>query len=47
MQKGFTKSLLFKHFWGFSALESRGEEGAVRGLQKRARDFEGGGGGKA
>jgi hypothetical protein len=43
MQKGFTKSLFFKHFWGFSALESRREEGALRGLQKRARDFGGGG----
>ena len=46
MQKGFTKSLFFKHFWGFSALKSRREEGAVRaGLQKRARDFGGGDGG--
>ena len=45
MQKGFTKSLFFKHFWGFSALKSRREEGAVRaGLQKRARDFGRGGG---
>lgn len=46
MQKDFTKSLFFKHFWGFSALKSRREEGAVRaGLQKRARDFGGGDGG--
>jgi len=46
MQKGFTKSLFFKHFWGFSALKSRREEGAVRaGSQKRARDFGGGGDG--
>jgi hypothetical protein len=47
MQKGFTKSLFFKHFWGFSALESRGEEGAVRGVAKKSkRFFWGGGGGK-
>ncbi len=44
MQRGFTKSLFFKHFWGFSALESRGRRGQYGGLQKRARDFGGGGG---
>jgi hypothetical protein len=43
MQKGFTKSLFFKHFWGFGALESTGEEGAVWGCKKEQEILGGGG----
>jgi hypothetical protein len=48
MQKGFTKSLFFKHFWGFGALESGGGGGGRGGGCKKEQEIlEGGrGGGK-